>query len=177
MIPDWEANQDSWELGMAMSVLEATIEPIDTVLEIGVQYAGSFRAWSEIASPNALLIGVDVANADLPHRANQTATMITMSSPQAKDHVLRTLNGRAVDFLFIDGDHAYASVAADFEAFAPLVRKGGGIGLHDIRWDQVAVFWGELKERYSNQVEIHNRRIGQSPPDMRCYMGIGIIYP
>lgn len=37
-----------------------------------------------------------------------------------------------MDFLFIDGDHAYEGVKADFEMYSPLVRKGGLVALHDI---------------------------------------------
>lgn len=38
-----------------------------------------------------------------------------------------------LDFLFIDGDHAYASVLRDFEQWTPLVRIGGILAMHDSR--------------------------------------------
>ena len=37
----------------------------------------------------------------------------------------------AVDFLFIDGDHAYKSVLTDWLIYAPLVRPGGMVVFHD----------------------------------------------
>lgn len=36
-----------------------------------------------------------------------------------------------IDFLFIDADHTYEAVKQDFEMYAPMVRKGGIIALHD----------------------------------------------
>jgi hypothetical protein len=40
--------------------------------------------------------------------------------------------GLAIDFIFIDGWHEYASVLRDFELAFPLVRTGGWIALHDV---------------------------------------------
>jgi predicted O-methyltransferase YrrM len=36
-----------------------------------------------------------------------------------------------IDFIFIDGDHAYAACQADIAAWAPLVKRGGVIAFHD----------------------------------------------
>jgi predicted O-methyltransferase YrrM len=49
-----------------------------------------------------------------------------------REAVMKKLNGRAVDLLFIDGDHRYSRVKKDFEMYAPLVRTGGVVLLHDI---------------------------------------------
>jgi predicted O-methyltransferase YrrM len=46
--------------------------------------------------------------------------------------IKRILNGKKLDFLFIDGDHSYKGVKKDFEMYSPLVRKGGIIAFHDI---------------------------------------------
>jgi MMP 1-O-methyltransferase len=37
-----------------------------------------------------------------------------------------------IDFLFIDGNHDYASVSRDYELWAPLISPGGIIALHDV---------------------------------------------
>jgi predicted O-methyltransferase YrrM len=39
--------------------------------------------------------------------------------------------GLAVDLLFIDADHAYDSVSADWRNWSPFVRKGGIVAFHD----------------------------------------------
>lgn len=36
-----------------------------------------------------------------------------------------------VDILFLDGDHSYAGVKKDLDRFAPLIREGGFLALHD----------------------------------------------
>jgi len=41
-----------------------------------------------------------------------------------------------IDFLFIDGDHRYESVLADWEGFAPWVEPGGVILFHDAKQTQ-----------------------------------------
>ncbi len=48
--------------------------------------------------------------------------------------ILRTLPElpAAVDLLFIDGGHEYETVHADLGNYAPLVREGGWILLHDL---------------------------------------------
>ncbi len=38
---------------------------------------------------------------------------------------------RAIDFLFIDGDHSKKGCMFDFAKFSPLIKKGGFIGFHD----------------------------------------------
>jgi hypothetical protein len=40
---------------------------------------------------------------------------------------------RAVDLLFLDGDHGYDAVKQDVADWAPKVRPGGRLALHDVR--------------------------------------------
>lgn len=37
------------------------------------------------------------------------------------------------EFLFIDGDHSYEGIRTDWEAWSPLIAKGGVVALHDSR--------------------------------------------
>ena len=41
--------------------------------------------------------------------------------------------GRAVDLVFVDGDHSWEGISGDWEAWSPLVRVGGHVALHDSR--------------------------------------------
>ena len=52
-----------------------------------------------------------------------------------------------IDILFIDGSHEYEDVKADFEAFFPLVKKGGIVAFHDIKgkWTGVIRYWDEVQ--------------------------------
>jgi hypothetical protein len=62
-------------------------------------------------------------------------------------HVLKKhLDGRKADFLFIDGDHSYASVSGDWALYRNFVRVGGVIGFHDARSiSDVVRFLDELR--------------------------------
>jgi predicted O-methyltransferase YrrM len=57
-----------------------------------------------------------------------------------------------VDFLFLDGDHTYDGVKADFEMYSGLVRPGGLIAFHDICKHpeylncHVGRYWQEMKK-------------------------------
>lgn len=44
----------------------------------------------------------------------------------------------SLDFVFIDADHSYDAVLADYAAWAPKVRKDGLISGHDTHWPTVA---------------------------------------
>ena len=43
---------------------------------------------------------------------------------------------KKLDFLFIDGDHGYASVCQDYDDWVPYLRTGGLLAVHDCRMDR-----------------------------------------
>ncbi len=136
------------------------------VVEVGTHKGGNSFLFCHALPSTERVVGVDLCvqnGSKLVHFArpgqkfqpfhgnSQTTTM--------RDRVRASLGGRAVDFLFIDGDHSYAGVKADFELYSPLVRSGGLIAFHDIVADhrtrygketgcyagEVHQFWAELK--------------------------------
>lgn len=147
------------------------------VLEIGTFRGGTLAAWCQCAADDATLITVDKPGGefgggwspqDVHHlmylgREQQGITLIDGDShdPAIKQKVLDALNGRDVDFLFIDGDHTLEGVKQDFEDYAPLVRAGGIIAFHDVvpypevPRCQVDRFWREhILPAYPEAVEI-----------------------
>lgn len=118
------------------------------VLEVGTFKGGTLRAWCECAADDALLISVDLPGGEfgggyMPHEmariggrrhGDQKVTLIQGDSHsfQVQAEVLAVLDGRSVDFLFIDGDHTFDGVSADFETYTPLVASGGIVALHDV---------------------------------------------
>ncbi len=91
--------------------------------------------------------------------AKQTMHLLRLDSHQTStiDELKKILNDEPLDFLFIDGDHSYEGVKADFENYSPLVKPGGLIAFHDIVDNDkdksfgTQIFWRELKEKYSHQ--------------------------
>lgn len=137
------------------------------ILEVGTANGGSLFLFSRIAAPDAHLVSIDLpggafgggypAYKTALFRAfalpGQTIDLLRADShdPATVDEVSALLRGRAVDFLFIDGDHSYEGVKSDFEMYSPLVRPGGIVAFHDIvpgpdsNVGGVPRFWRELK--------------------------------
>lgn len=123
-----------------------TIEP-RVIVEIGTARGGSFLAWCRNAADLAISIdlpgGIHGGGYALP-RARLYAEFVLSRATRAvllreDSHSAATvakvaalLNGRPIDFLFIDGDHRYDGVSRDYASWKPLVRRGGLVALHDI---------------------------------------------
>lgn len=160
-----------------------------TIVEIGTHKGGNSFLFCHALESAKRIIGVDlcVQNGDklvhFVHPGQQYFVLHGDSQVEAmKQRVMAKLSGRQVDFLFIDGDHSYKGVKADFELYAPLVRKGGIIALHDIVSDhrtrygrdtgcyagEVYRFWDELKARYRCEELVDD-------PDQDGF-GIGVVH-
>jgi autotransporter strand-loop-strand O-heptosyltransferase len=147
------AVQDAFALGMVQNyseILEAARFfkqlGVTDFIEIGTDQGGTFLIWSKL-SDDGVRISVD-----LPHGAYGQAgydvrrrdriltelgskvNMLHGSSHDQgmKDQVAGILDGKKVDFLFIDGDHSYEGVRQDYEMYREFVKPGGWIGFHDI---------------------------------------------
>jgi predicted O-methyltransferase YrrM len=173
----------------ALVNLVAGIRP-RAVLEIGTAQGGTLFLWTRIAHADATLISVDLRGGRygggspewkaplfrsfaLP---NQVIHLLNADSHATATtaRVLDILDGRPLDFLFIDGDHSYAGVKQDFERYGPLVRSGGIIAFHDIvpgpaeAGIDVARFWQEVKTT-------HQHREFIADPKQKN-MGIGVLF-
>ena len=160
------------------------------VLEVGTAHGGSFLLWARSAAPDAALVSVDAPPWELddPSEADKRQALqrvasggqsVTVIRGNSHDPAVRRRAGdcfreRGVDFLFIDGDHSRAGVEADFRDYAPLVRPGGIVALHDIHphsqgWGgEVPGFWREIRDRYR-----HTELIADPRQDG---FGIGVIW-
>lgn len=94
------------------------------------------------------------------------------------------LADRAIDLLFIDGDHSYDSVKRDYEIYGPLTKHI--IALHDIntekisQHDRVAVtdFWRDLvaEDKFNTIIAIQKHNIDDPHAfNPGRQMGIGLI--
>jgi predicted O-methyltransferase YrrM len=161
-----------------------------SILEIGTARGGTLFLFSRVASPDAIIISIDLPGGPfgggypmwkIPIYRSFALPGQKLSLIREDSHDLRTLKivkeileGRKLDFLFIDGDHTYEGVKRDFEMYGPLVRKGRIIALHDIvpgppqLVGGVPGFWNEIKQgyRYQEIVKDWNQR----------GFGIGVIY-
>jgi len=143
--------------------LVAELEP-DVIVEIGVFAGGTLYAWGRLAST---VIGIDdtpggpepiYCSSGQP-RNEHGATMIIGDShdPATAEILVKILDGRPIDCLFIDGDHRYEGICQDYALYSPLVRSGGLIGFHDISADRVdgidvPQFWAEVKDESAVEI-------------------------
>lgn len=133
--------QDMEELEAYLHVI-CNLSHRSVAVEIGLDRGGTHFVWTQLFeevvsidnSYTACCRGVD----EFP---NSTSKFLHGDSRAAVTvHGLRGVLGeRPIDHLFIDGDHDYSSVRADFLNYAPLVRPGGIIAFHDARWRKAGV--------------------------------------
>jgi cephalosporin hydroxylase len=150
------------------------------VLEIGTHEGGTYWAWCQVASSTAKVVSIDFPGSEKVSarlrsylRPTQTETLIRADShdPHTVGSV-DVLRG-SVDLLFIDGDHGYEGVRADFENYAPLVKPGGLIAFHDVVLNddptsQVDRLWKQLRDLYDVRELIAD--------DAHGWGGIGVLH-
>lgn len=160
-------NQNRDEISGLLNQVTA-IQP-QVIVEIGTRDGGTLCLWSQCSPNLEHVISIDLpggihgggyANAReklyhlfVSNRPNCRLDLLRLDSQQTstRAQVLKLLNQRPIDFLFIDGDHRYAGVKKDYELYAGLVRPGGLIAFHDIRLNrydssiEVARLWEEIK--------------------------------
>jgi predicted O-methyltransferase YrrM len=159
------------------------------ILEIGTAAGGTFFLLARAAHPEATIISLDlpggefgggyanwktqvfrraVLKGQIPHFIRSDSHSI-----ESLEQVRGILGGAPLDVLFIDGDHTYEGVKRDFELYAPLVRRGGMVVLHDIAQHlpnsacNVRLYWKDLQSRYPVREIIESENQG--------WAGIGVI--
>ena len=159
------------------------------VVEIGTAWGGTLFLLARVAADDALLVSIDLPGGQFgggyhPWRvplyrsfAGERQRIVLLRgdshAPPTAARLVKALGGRPIDLLFVDGDHRYEGVRADFAAYAPLVRPGGLVALHDIVSEpsqpemDVARFWREVAARLPSR-ELVER------PDQQGY-GLGVI--
>lgn len=162
----------------------------DRAMEIGTAAGGTLLLLTKLASSQATIVSVDMPGArfgggyDYKRRwlyrrfasDGQQLHLLQCDSHSTEtlDRVKAILGGQQLDYLFIDGDHTYEGVKKDLEWYAPMVRPGGVIALHDIvehppaTGCEVSKFWDQVKSQYRHTEIIESRRQG--------WAGIGVLY-
>lgn len=176
------------EIARFITVIDA-LRP-HAMLEIGTANGATLFLLARAAADDARVISIDLPGGAfgggypawrIPFyralaRRGQSIRLIRADShaPAALAKLRGILAGAMLDALFIDGDHTYEGVRQDFAMYAPLVRRGGVIGFHDIapnpgeRGSGVHRFWEEIRVRYRHEEYIDN-------PAQRGF-GIGVLY-
>ena len=165
----------AWQKEREILALLARLAPLKPrrLLEIGTAAGGTLLLLSRVASPEALLVSIDMPEGGFGGgynllrtglyrafaRGGQRIVLIRGDSHRqaTRRRLAAALAGERLDFLLIDGDHSAAGVRQDFDDYAPFVRPGGLIALHDIRADErgwsgeVHRVWPELAARFGGE--------------------------
>jgi predicted O-methyltransferase YrrM len=176
------------ELQILLNILRK--RAILSMLEIGTARGGTLFLFTRVINSSARIISLDLPKGKfgggyeafkIPFftnfaRKNQQIFLVRANSHSSSSlsTIKSILKGQKIDFLFIDGDHAYEGVKKDFQMYSPLVRKGGIVVFHDIVAHDPTVgcgvdrFWSEIKQsqRHVEIVEKQNQK----------WAGIGILY-
>jgi hypothetical protein len=140
------------------------------VVEIGI-YHGAQRAFYERLMGTEY-ISIDInpeARPDILGDSKNEGTMVEL---------LRRLDGRSIDLLFIDGDHLYGPAKRDYDLYAPLTRHL--IVYHDtVRrrdgLDKSNEVWRVWDEMVAAENTITFKGAGWLTPGKQTPLGIGVI--
>ena len=128
------------------------------ILEIGMHQGYSIEAWDTLFDPD-FIIGIESHPEDLKYfpKGNYQYIGLPSTNPDAFLQTKAVLGDKKVDFLFIDGDHTYDVVKADFLFYSKFVRPGGIVAFHDASLRnnpgvEVYKLWKEIAGEYKNKM-------------------------
>lgn len=159
--------QDEWEM-LEMIAEVSAISP-SRVVEIGTGLGGLSLVLAGILPEGGILATLDLPEAEgggpawkdpiygsFPSLGAVKVLRGNSHATSSFDECREAIGGLA-DFLFIDANHTYRAVEADFWMWARLVRPGGYLGFHDLRLQDVGRFWQRLKRILQGEFsEINN---------------------
>ena len=169
--------QQPWELAQMLKIVAGK----RSLLEIGSSFGGTLRRMASVMPKGSLIVSVDLPCDETPKALNPLDTLkdvcrkiglmggnveLFVGDSHDEETVAAVRKYTPFEFGFIDGDHSYAGVKADWENYGPMC---GIVGFHDIAGTLgCADLWRELKTsgQYVSEEFIH--------PEST--LGIGIIY-
>jgi cephalosporin hydroxylase len=179
-----------WQFTEEMTGLAKEIEAIrpKVVVEIGTANGGTLFMACRLAAPDATIVSIDLPGGAFGGGFPDWKIPIysSFASPGQKIHLLRgnshskemfdqltkILDGKKIDYLFIDGDHSYEGVKQDFITYKELTAPHAKIAFHDIvkHHDDdcnVHKLWFELRDQYPHKEYVKDWN--------QKYFGIGVL--
>ena len=136
------------------------------VVEIGTQYGRQKAHYERFL--DAVHIGIDISD-----KLSKPDILGDSHSLQTVNELKKMLNGRAINFLFIDGKHTYADAIADYLIYGQLTN--GVIAFHDIRHEkEINRLWRDLQVAEKDNPNVEFLSIGGWGNGW-CELGIGLI--
>jgi len=165
-----------------------TLQPRNLV-EVGTREGGSLFMLSRVMPPESTIISVDLPGlawgrsdsgvkkrrvVDRLRRDGFTVHLVERDSslPETAAEVAGLLGGEPIESIFLDADHSFRGVLADFQNYLPLVKNQAPLIFHDIAESthtpkvEVHYLWRVLKALAPHVELMENEKTGQ---------GIGIV--
>ena len=143
------------------------------IVEIGVWHGVNTLALRNVMSQSGVLYAIDpfesngkfgrswqkpIAHSEVNKSRNGTVVWLEDYSHQAIHRFKEiTSENTPIDFIFIDGDHSYKGLKADWELWSPLVKFGGTVALHDSRSYENRQIDNMGSVQFTQEVIIHDR--------------------
>jgi cephalosporin hydroxylase len=179
------AYQNPWELAQMIEVYCNT-QPAN-VLELGPYHGGTLWNFIKNSYTNIRVGAVDFFDellgpryatpSDWEQWAKEAEIKFKFFEGNTHDpeiiEQVKVFFPLGLDWLFIDANHSYEDVRADFENYGDLVVPGGVIGIHDIRPKSMGTYqlWDEIRNAgYVTQ------QIVADPYDDSADAGIGLVF-
>lgn len=107
---------------------------VTTVLEVGVQWGGSLRAWRDYF-PNAMVTGLDISST----LWQEDRIRCHKCDSRDAEEVDKVLRGMTFDIIIDDGDHHPDAQHATRENLWSYLKPGGIYVVEDVQWTES---WG-----------------------------------
>ena len=141
------------------------------LVEIGVWHGVTTRRLRAVMASDGILYAVDpypvgrlgismqrqIAHSEVGRVSNGRVEWVRETGADAARGLAAKLVGR-VEFVFVDGDHSYDGLRADWEGWSELVAPGGLIALHDSRSSPVRPIDNAGSVRFTSEVILADRR-------------------
>jgi len=122
---------------------------VSVMVEVGAKFGATTHVLAGACQPYATIIAVDMPGGPGGDRSSADRLRSVVASlcsegydahvvfgnsgdPRTVSEVVRLLEGRKVDLVFIDGDHSRAATLSDWHTYRTMVRPGGTVAMHDI---------------------------------------------
>jgi hypothetical protein len=175
----FECAQNTLELTEMLEIVRGK----HSLLEVGSRLGGTLYKMAEVLAPDSMVVSVDLPGADGTEKFIDPSGNLHANCGRIAllGHRVQLMLGNSrlprliedvrkhgpYDFGFIDADHSYEGVSADWETYGPMCSI---VGFHDVKNPNepgCVRFWNEVKKDYRHQEIFH---ASEMP------LGIGIIY-
>lgn len=158
----WEISKEEYKIQQIpeewLWMINQTVNTWDyrkNIFEIGCYDGGSSRFLSRFAENMTTIDNHSPARFDTT-TLDPKCNYLYIGGDSHDPKVIQNVSEQNWDFAFIDGDHSYEGVRADFQNVLPYLKKGTPVVFHDIVISDfhhqhgcyVGEFWEDLKKEY-----------------------------